>query len=211
MSDFRERLKELIKNKSLRQIGRESGISASSLSLYLKGDREPTMNAINQLAEYFNVSTDFILGNTNQQLPSNIFELEQNARRIPVFTAAGAGGGKVTNEDVIDMVDSKTGDFGVRVEGDSMEPEIFDGDTVIIKRVNSLDEIEDGEMVVVRINNNEAMLKYIRFDYESEHVILYSQNRDYSPKFVSLKRFKCGESEVVGKVIEKRSTRIAKG
>lgn len=211
MSDFRERLKDLIKNRPLRQIGRESGISAASLSLYLKGDREPSMNAIKQLAEYFNVSADYILGNTNQQLPSNVYERKQNIRMIPVFTAAGAGGAKVTQEDVLYKVDSETGDFGVKVEGDSMEPEVYDGDTVIIKRVNNLEEIDKGEMVVVRINNNEAMLKYIRVDYDSEHVILYSQNRDYRPQFVALKRFECGESEVIGKVIEKRSTRIAKG
>lgn len=64
---FSERLTDLIadKNVTLRQIEHETGISAGALSKYTNEEAEAKITAIAKLAEFFNVSTDYLLGRTN--------------------------------------------------------------------------------------------------------------------------------------------------
>jgi len=89
-TEFKERLEFLINNsnKSARQISMESGVSPSSLSLYLSGQREPTKEAIIKLATYFNVSTDYLLGLTDDPRPKdknfNLLQyLSEDLRKTP--------------------------------------------------------------------------------------------------------------------------------
>ncbi|HPJ90031.1 MAG TPA: helix-turn-helix transcriptional regulator, partial [Thermotogota bacterium] len=69
MSIFGERLKSLIGEKSIRSVAKESGVSAASLSLYISNKRKPTLDAIELLADYFGVSTDYLLGRSEMKNP----------------------------------------------------------------------------------------------------------------------------------------------
>lgn len=59
-----ERLKELRKDLGLTQTDVETGtgIDRSKISRFENGDREPTINDLAKLAEYFDVTTDWLLG-----------------------------------------------------------------------------------------------------------------------------------------------------
>lgn len=73
------------------------------------------------------------------------------------------------------MVQKET--FALRVKGDSMvEENIQDGDIVIIERNNSA---ENGESVVVRINNEEVTMKKLYI--EADGVRLQPANKDMQP------------------------------
>ena len=63
-SNFAERLKELRLEKDLKQaeLAKEVDISLSIISMYENGLRKPGMDAIIALSNYFNVSTDYLLG-----------------------------------------------------------------------------------------------------------------------------------------------------
>ena len=66
MSKFSVRFKEL-KDKShltLKDISDELGISVSNLSYYMKG-REPNYDSLCDIADYFEVTTDYLLGRTD--------------------------------------------------------------------------------------------------------------------------------------------------
>ena len=66
--DTRQRIQDLIKNSSITQaeLAGIIGLSESALSRYLKGQTEMLGDGyIIKIAKYFNVSTDFILGETN--------------------------------------------------------------------------------------------------------------------------------------------------
>jgi transcriptional regulator with XRE-family HTH domain len=67
-SDTRQRIQDLIKDSSVTQaeLAGIIGLSESALSRYLKGQTEMLGDGyIIKIAKYFNVSTDFILGETN--------------------------------------------------------------------------------------------------------------------------------------------------
>lgn len=61
------KLKELRNENSLslRQLAEELGISYSSLSKYEHGDQQPSFDTLIKIADYFNVTTDYLIGYSN--------------------------------------------------------------------------------------------------------------------------------------------------
>lgn len=64
---FADRLNELQDERSLerRDVFSATGISKTAYHRYVTGEREPTINALVALADFFNVSTDYLLGRTD--------------------------------------------------------------------------------------------------------------------------------------------------
>jgi transcriptional regulator with XRE-family HTH domain len=62
-----ERLKQLRKSKglSLKKLGTILGVSESTVSLYESGHREPDFRTLKNMADYFNVTTDYLLERTD--------------------------------------------------------------------------------------------------------------------------------------------------
>lgn len=59
-----------VENKlSLRELAAKLNISYSSLGKYERGEQEPSFDTLKKLSEYFNVTTDFILGFSNVKNP----------------------------------------------------------------------------------------------------------------------------------------------
>lgn len=56
--------------KDLKTLGKEIGISDSALSKYQNDSGEAGINAINKIADYFNVSSDYLIGKTDVKKPS---------------------------------------------------------------------------------------------------------------------------------------------
>ena len=82
---------------------------------------------------------------------------------------------------------SKNGEhFGLKVSGDSMiEAGINDGDTVIIKKTSNAD---NGQIVVVLIDDQEATLKRIR--KKGNTIALEAANKNYDTKIYAASRIK---------------------
>lgn len=61
---FSDRLKELRKNKDIsqKQLAQSICVNIKQIQRYELGYNEPTMSVIIALAQYFNVSTDYLLG-----------------------------------------------------------------------------------------------------------------------------------------------------
>ena len=64
---FKERLKQLRIQANLQQkeLGAQIGLSANAISMIETGNRETSFEKLVQLAEYFHVSTDYLLGITD--------------------------------------------------------------------------------------------------------------------------------------------------
>ena len=64
---YSERIKELriSKNLSQMQLSIKTGLSQSAIAKWELGKTEPTASAIITLAKFFNETTDYILGRTN--------------------------------------------------------------------------------------------------------------------------------------------------
>ena len=65
---FAERLKELRAERGVTQdkLAEETGLSQSALANWENGKRSPSAAAIISLAKYFNVTTDYLLGVTDE-------------------------------------------------------------------------------------------------------------------------------------------------
>ena len=85
---FYERLKSLAleKNKSFNQIERDLNLSRNTLANYKKGQTPSSERAL-LLANYFNVSTDYLLGKTDKIKKSTFDEdLEKSLKSFHAFS-----------------------------------------------------------------------------------------------------------------------------
>ena len=67
MTIFSERLKKLRLSKEIRQkdIAENIGITLRAYQYYETATKEPTMSKLSSLADYFNVSIDYLVGRTD--------------------------------------------------------------------------------------------------------------------------------------------------
>jgi len=68
MKILHQRLKELRQNKSITQkeMALYLGITERSYQRYEAAEREPDIKGLNKLADFFNVSADYLLGRTDK-------------------------------------------------------------------------------------------------------------------------------------------------
>lgn len=61
---FGDRLKSLRNNRGLSQMdfAKQIGISKSAVNMYERGEREPSFEILETIADYFNVDLDYLIG-----------------------------------------------------------------------------------------------------------------------------------------------------
>ena len=87
MSKFSERFKELRSSRKLSQqeLADKLGISKSSVNMYERGEREPGLEMLETIADFFNVDMDYLLGKTltaNQALEHKEKSTPQTERDV---------------------------------------------------------------------------------------------------------------------------------
>jgi transcriptional regulator with XRE-family HTH domain len=72
MAKFSDRIKDLRakKNLTMEELGNVIGKGKSTIAGYESGARRPKMHNIRKLADYFNVSIDYLLGHTDNPIPT---------------------------------------------------------------------------------------------------------------------------------------------
>lgn len=75
---FKEILKELRKEKDISQteLAKSLKLARSTIAQYETGDRTPDYDTLKKIADYFNVSTDYLLGRAMKLNSSSIDEKE---------------------------------------------------------------------------------------------------------------------------------------
>ena len=94
-----DRLRRLRTERMLTQaaLGEELGLSESTMCLYERGDREPSFNTLCRLADFFGVTTDYLLGRSDIRWPYThapdgmVIGIPVEAKKAP---ASGEAGGK---------------------------------------------------------------------------------------------------------------------
>lgn len=172
-------------------------------SLYEQGKREPDNETLQKLADYFNVSVDYLLGRDNK--PS---KPKKQAHRINVYGSIPAGVPLEAVEDIedweeipIEMTEGGKEYIALRVSGDSMWPEYLDNDVVIIQLQP---DCENGDDCAVYVNGYDATLKRIK--KEKGKITLQPLNSNYAPATYTHP----GEVQILGKVIELRRKKSVK-
>jgi repressor LexA len=126
--------------------------------------------------------------------------------RIPLMERVAAGqpieaSGEVIDFEEIPLALAKTGDFfSLKVVGNSMEPKISDGDTLIVQK---RDSAENGDLVIVMVNGDDACVKRLR--KLKDGIMLISSNPAYDPIIYTAQEVESLPVRIVGKVYELRS------
>ena len=173
------------KGKSQEQIAKIANVSQSNYSKYELNKTQMPYAIIEKLADYFNVSIDYLLGKT--ETPNKTIQPEtEEVVFMPVIAKITAGFGRNTeieyNGDKLPipkyMVKGDIEDYFIlQVQGDSMYPNYLDGDNVLMQKADCADS---GQIVAVSIDGEEATLKKI--EYTSESVKLIPLNPNYPPR-----------------------------
>lgn len=195
--DFAKRLKELRASRGLTQddLARELNLAKSSISMYENGNRKPSFEVLEAIADYFNVNMDTLYSSAPVFVPS--------LKRVPMLGYAAAGQ-PLENLDGQDTyyveTDSRYAvDFCITVRGDSMiNAGINDGDIVFVK---SQPEVPNGKIACVEIDNERVCIK--RFYKTDTGVMLVSENPKYAP--LQFSESNCSDFKVLGLAVLKQS------
>lgn len=196
-----ENLKRLTKGMTQFQLSEKTGIPASTLSGYFAERSTPDPGRVQKIADALNVSKEEI--DPRFSLTGNT---ARKTNRIPILGKVVAGIPIEATEDILGYEEitehmATTGDyFALRVKGDSMFPNICDGDTVIVKKQEN---IENGDIAIVLVNGNDATCKKVKFNDNGITLIGYNPSV-YEPHFYTNEEIASLPLSIIGKVVELR-------
>lgn len=175
------------------------GFSRSVVSSWCNAARLPRMSKVDILAKYLGVERSDLIEEREDE------ESLKKGVTINVLGSVAAGIPIEAIEEIIDTEEitlklAKTGKFfGLRIKGDSMTPNICDGDTVIVRQQ---EDAESGDIVIATINGDEATCKRLR-KYK-DGIDLISTNPAYKPFEFTKKEVREKPVRIIGKVVELR-------
>lgn len=182
-------------HKTRRDISEELNIPYTTVTAWLNGETYPRIDKIELMANYFGINKSDLV----EKIP------KRRGVKIPVLGTVPCGVPIEAIEDIIDYEDinekiAKTGTFfGLKAQGDSMYPQIIDGDTLIIKQTTT---VNSGDIAIVKVNGDEATCKKVSFnDYG---ITLISFNSAYEPMIYSKDDIEKLPITICGKVVESK-------
>lgn len=105
----------------------------------------------------------------------------------------------IDTEEISKEMSIKGNYFGLQIHGDSMEPRIYNGDTVIVRQQNYA---ENGDIVIALINGHDATCKKL-MKYNGG-ISLLSLNPKYEPMVFTKADIDTIPIKIIGKVVELR-------
>lgn len=172
-------------NVTAKQMTAELKINRSAVTDWKKGITKSYLNHIHKIAEYFDVSVDYLLGKSPVRHGEvEVYQVSEGKYiPIPIVGNVAAGYQAYATTDIVgyELVDSETINDGyeyawLKVKGDSMSPLILEGDLVLIRLQ---DEVENGDLAVVIIDEEDGVIKRVQFGMNK--VTLISDNSEKYP------------------------------
>ena len=213
MDNFGKTLKMLRNNRNISAVkfSEDLNIHRGSLSNWETGRRTPDSEMLLKIANYFNVSVDYLLGNdvnnADDTKISNLIKIDNNKMvKIPVLGVIKAGIPMLAEENIIDFEyvhqeELQLGEeyFYLQIKGDSMiNASIKDGSRVLIKKQNFIEN--DGDIMAVRVKGDEGTLK--RVYRQQNGLVLQSENPKYAPMFYPASDVEVGYVSIIGRAIK---------
>lgn len=99
---LKDRLKELRieKGKTQKEMAKDLGTTDVSIGRYEAGTREPKTDILNALADYFDVTTDYLLGRTDEKQPK-----KERFQSVNTISAHRIGKIEKLSEEALDQLD----------------------------------------------------------------------------------------------------------
>lgn len=157
------------------------GFSVGLNTQWKQGKQEPSRDKLIAIAKYLDVPVSYFLNESEAEpLPT------VNTYQIPVFESVSAGFGAYADDRICGYMplfitsDAEAREtICVRVRGSSMYPRIEDGALI---QVHKQDYADNGQIVVMLIDGEEAVVKRYFCDTARAVVRLESYNPEYPPR-----------------------------
>lgn len=196
-----EKLRALRLQKGLTQVqlAEMVGISNNLYNKYEKKDVRPPYETLVKLASALNTSLSVLLDEIAVYPSEAVIDM-------PIIGSVRGGmDGNVVQEETGETrpiaASSLHGRpdeyFLLRVRGDSMYPEILDGDCVLVRKTDS---VESGSMAVVLYDGDYATVKWIKYVEGEDWVDLIPNNTQYAP--VRIEGADLEQCHVLGEVVD---------
>lgn len=192
---FSERLKCLRKEKKISQfaLSQDLKLGRSTITQYETGSRTPDYQTLLKIAQYFSVSVDYLLGNSQIIQGDDQIRLA-NDQKIDKGALYVAG----TDAQYKNLKESTTPAqelFFFPVLDDSMKnARMITGDWAVIRKQKHFD---NGDIILIAINNESPVIR--KAFHQDNGLILQTENPQYPAVLVN-----ASEIEIMGKVIEVR-------
>lgn len=175
------------KNISQEELGNVLGVSDKTISSWEINRTEPKMGIVQLLADYFGVSTDYLIKGDLSKDAMIYSKLNIDFIRIPLYSTLCCGDGGFNEDNIIEMVAVPSKGLNPNLEyfaqiadGESMKDAgIGDGDLLVFERV---DKVDNGVIGCFCIDLNKAMCK--KYKEQDGMIILMPMNNEYEPKFI---------------------------
>ena len=195
---FMEKMDALIASRDLtyKELERVLNLGNGFFGKLRKRETLPTLAKIDMIAEYFHVSRAFLL-NIDMELGTGV--------KIPLLGRVAAGSPIEASENLIGYEEitknmAEKGEFfALLIKGDSMSPDIQDGDKVIVQEQ---EDVENGQIAIVMINGDDAVCKEVK--KTDSGVMLISRNPNYEPMVFTHAEIDTTPIKIIGRVVEVR-------
>lgn len=187
---FRQNLKYYMNARGIDQayIVNKLGLTASTISDWVNGKKYPRVDAMQRLADLLGVTIADLTDDQNARTPLPAGLSPVRVRRIPIIGHVAAGVPIMAEREYEEYEDDTYGiacDYVLRVEGDSMEPRILDGDVVYVRQQP---DVDDGQIAVVGVDDSVTLkviyhmpggLQLVSLNPKYKPMIYTQDNTDY--------------------------------
>ena len=211
-----------INKLSLRDFAQRCGLSHTYIAALEKNidprtgkPIAPTLDTVKYIANGMNTSVEDILKVLDEQQEfivnqdlssSHRSNVNSNSAVVFIYGSIPAGVPMECIEDIIDteeipadMLKGGKQYFGLKVKGNSMEPDYLDCDTLILEKA---DDCESGDDCVVMVNGNDGTFKRV---FKNENgIILQPLNPEYAPLVFTNEQIENLPVKIIGIVEEIR-------
>ena len=177
------------------ELSEKFGISKSTIGMYETNKREPNFELLKEFANFFNVSTDYLLEQIKKDDLAN-FDIIQ----IPLLGKIQAGVPTEMFLDIIDYIDIPAdmarGNkelFALKTKGKSMEPNFIEGDILIFEKT---EDCENGQFCAVAVNGDDATFKKVT--KTDAGIMLQPLNPDFETKFYTNEQIASLPVQIIG-------------
>lgn len=202
---FRDRLKTVMGAMGARAFARSCGLSEGAIRSYLSGETYPTLDRLELIAAAHDVAPMWLaFGQADR-----VTDIEESDYvYVPLYDARCSAGHGSWNENCRVLTQLAFTRYSlrkkgldparlsaIRVDGDSMEGLLSDGDTVMID--HSRNALEGEAVYVIRLDDH-LYAKRLQRQFDGS-VQIISENKAYQSMVVPKDRL--GELEIIGRVV----------
>lgn len=198
MYNIGDKIKFLRKRFNLTQddLAEKINITKQSVMAYETEKRLIPLDTLDNIAKEFSIPIESFFSADNDTFKK--MEINPDITRIPIISSVSAGRGEFGREDILDWLDipislCKNADYATFIKGDSMEPKIFDGDLILVKKTDFLD---NGTIGVFKLNDDVFCKKFYANPITKD-ITLKSLNKIYNP----IELQETDEFYILGKVV----------